>query len=339
MLDFLYDYDMYHFNDGKDYSKHIKDDHLDAGITLCDKLLEPSIMRYGPASVASGCCPFLDDPRNPLHGWKSRTGAAADLVFHDWVNQEKAPSHLCEDMDKNSDIEFDRLITYAGSEFICMGVKKNNNRYAFHENIRDFNNPENKPIYVTHGYTLEAKEKRKNIPVGNRAMWRRNEGETIYHSRRNLRAHHIRVSEYFTLLDFCHSLYGIEHNINTVPKINSTKVIYGARMFGEVLDPIVKEYGRISVLRGLEPKEMREDKNAKYHNWHIHDVDGSQHISVIFTSSVKIPESAFSHFAVAKVQISDKYVNDCGYVYQIDIKSFKILKAWSSGRKIILKNT
>ena len=96
----------------------------------------------------------------------------------------------------------------------------------------------------------------------------------------NLRTHHVRVGRYFNLLDFCRSGRAVEEGIDLVPKNaeNKDPAAYrpipeetAARSFAAVLDPLVEEFGRVSVVRGMETVGFADDKHAKLHLW---DRDG-----------------------------------------------------------------
>ena len=40
-----------------------------------------------------------------------------------------------------------------------------------------------------------------------------------------------------------------------------------AKRFAEILDPMVHQHGRVTVLRGMEPAEMSDDVDAGKHCW------------------------------------------------------------------------
>ena len=90
--------------------------------------------------------------------------------------------------------------------------------------------------------------------------------------RQVVRPWHVRVSEYFVLLDFCRNEKMFERGMVTVPPLTfrtANTVIKVARMFGEVLDPVKKHLGNISVVRGMEPKGFAEAEDARMqcHRW------------------------------------------------------------------------
>ena len=62
----------------------------------------------------------------------------------------------------------------------------------------------------------------------------------------------------------------LERGMVTVPPLTfrtANSVIKVARMFGEVLDPVKKYLGNISVVRGMEPEDFSRDDDAKYFRW------------------------------------------------------------------------
>lgn len=88
--------------------------------------------------------------------------------------------------------------------------------------------------------------------------------------RKVLRPWHVRVSETFVLLDFCRNERMFERGMVTVPPLTyrtANTVIKVARMFGEILDPVKKRLGNISVVRGMEPKGFASDEQMQRHRW------------------------------------------------------------------------
>lgn len=92
-----------------------------------------------------------------------------------------------------------------------------------------------------------------------------------------VRPWHVRVSDFFVLLDFCRNEMMLDtKNLSraeplvTVPPLTfrtANTVIKTARMFGEVLDPIKKCLGNISVVRGMEPKGFSDTPDADEYRW------------------------------------------------------------------------
>ena len=99
--------------------------------------------------------------------------------------------------------------------------------------------------------------------------------------RRLVRPWHVRVSETFVLLDFCRSENMLERGIATVPPLThrtANTVIKVARMFGEILDPVKKHLGNVSVVRGMEPEGFANDERMRRHRWipgpgNVHSVE------------------------------------------------------------------
>ena len=135
------------------------------------------------------------------------------------------------------------------------------------------------------GRTQTARTKRRSMPVADPQDWRREEGEGTGKAGKNLRAHHVRVGRYFVLLDFCRSVDGLRRGCKTVPPIKLSKwdfpEVKVARRFAEVLDPVVEEFGRISVIRGMEPQGMSDDSNAAYHRWFDNEAPSSRLVFLV----------------------------------------------------------
>ena len=271
LLDFLFDYSVYKSEYKVDFEKVFSNENMVEGQKFVDGLLQPLTDRYGPTSIADAFWPELFGKSGHYHSsphrWNKKYGAAADVVFHDHVNRDEAPIKLCHEIDRSSQV-FDRVITYAGSEFICLCYRKSRNRGALYENVRV---PGQVARLVNHGYRSSKRHRRQHKPLTERADWRRAEGEGIGKSGKRLRAHHIRVGRYFVLLDFCRSVDGLRRGIRTVPPITLSKwnfpEVETARRFAEVLDPVVEQHGRVTALRGREPAGMSDDADAAKHRW------------------------------------------------------------------------
>lgn len=265
MLDFMQDRALYHDPAPLDAKTILTDEVLNAGVDLCINLLEPLIEAYGPCSIAAGFC--LSDaghaPNTP-HQWSKSRGAAADACFHDWVNLDRAPIKLAEDMIQRR-MQFERLITYAGSEFICL-TWKHRRRFALYENLRIPG--QIKPAYIQHTRTMGNYD---SLPtsIPDRKDWRRAPNEVVYHTRRSLRPQHVRLGRYFTLLDFCRSELGLSAGIPWVLPVQAAKQAWYGRMFAQILDPVVAEIGRICVTQGaVTPQVARAmGKASKPFHW------------------------------------------------------------------------
>ena len=62
--------------------------------------------------------------------WSQEYGAAADVVVHSWVNQNKDPKGFKTAL-PGSNIEYHRFLSYShrGSEFICLASRSQGNKY------------------------------------------------------------------------------------------------------------------------------------------------------------------------------------------------------------------
>ena len=272
LLDFLFDHDVYRYGQPLDFQRVFTDGNLQTGQKFVDCLLQPLTDKYGPTSIAGAFWPekvrtWSGHYRSSPHQWNEQYGAAADVVFHDHVNRDEAPIKLCHEIDRSNQ-DFDWIITYAGSEFICFCYRESKNRTALYENVRV---PGEKAQYVQHGQSPSARRRRRDLLPAARPDWRRAEDEGVGKSGNRLRAHHIRVGRYFVLLDFCRSVEGLRRGIRTVPQITlrnwNTPEVKVARRFAEVLDPLVDKHGRVTVLRGMEPADMSNDADAHKHRW------------------------------------------------------------------------
>ena len=241
---------------------------------------------------------------NPVHRWSQEYGAAADVVVHSWANQNKNPRGFKESL-PGSNIEYHRFLSYPGSEFICLASRsQGNNKYARGKEKWDRRKPYThshgaksksncgyeKQLRVAESSWCEESDTGTEISMVGSVVFGREppKGKTpLHHSiveiegtvddvsdsgRQVVRPWHVRVSEYFVLLDFCRNEKMFERWMVTVPPLTfraANTVIKVARMFGEVLDPVKKHLGNISVVRGMEPKGFAEaeDGRARYHRW------------------------------------------------------------------------
>ena len=281
------------------------------GRYLCKTILDRIVEEHGPVSIAAGLW-FQDLPGQreahypvkPIHRWSQKYGAAADVVVHSWVNQNKNPTGFKEAL-PGSNIEYHRFLSYPGSEFICLASRsQGNNKYARGNKEWDRRKPYthshgaksksncgyDKQLRVAESSWCEESDTKPEISmVGSVVFGRKppNGKSPLHHSivevegtvddvsdsgRKVVRPWHVRVSEYFVLLDFCRNEKMFERRMVTVPPLtfrSANTVIKVARMFGEVLDPVKKHLGNISVVRGMEPKGFAEaeDARARYHRW------------------------------------------------------------------------
>lgn len=271
LLDFLADHDVYNSGKSLDLSQVLTDENLDGCEKFVEHLLGPLTEEYGPTSIAGGFWPegFRTEKghhKGP-HYWTEQHGTAADVVFHDWVYENRPPFHLACEVD-GSRIAYDRIISYAGSEFLCLSYLEGRNHKALRENIRL---PDGRGKGHPYGNTEDKRPWRRGAPFPDRPDWRRAEGQGVNGIPGRFRAQHVRVGRYFVLLDFCRSVEGLRRGICTVPRIRlknrECPQVCVSRMFAEVLDPVVGEFGRISVLRGMEPRPVSADADASHHRW------------------------------------------------------------------------
>ena len=212
LLDFLFDHAVYTWGHQIDFRNEFTEENMEEGRRFVENLLQPLTNKYGPTSIADGFWPekirgghYSASP----HRWNGKYGAAVDVVFHDHVNCEKAPIALCHDIDRSSQV-FHRMITYAGSEFICLCYRTAGNRDKILEYVRI---PGEEAERKNHGMA-RAKRRQQQTPDA-RLDWRRSEGEGVGKRGKRLRAHHIRVGRYFVLLDFCRSVVGLRKGYAT----------------------------------------------------------------------------------------------------------------------------
>jgi hypothetical protein len=337
LLDFMADHDLYTYGRPLDRDTIVKPEHIANATRLCQSLLEPMMELYGPISVAGGFWPGIvrtthGHHQQSPHKWLDATGAAADVVFHDWVNAERAPIDLLFDLDK-TDITYDRAIQYAGSEFVCLNVRGKNNRAALYENRWDSTSDAFKGKYINHGSTPKDRKSRAGMKRPITENWRRIEGGKVPHTRGRLRAHHIRTGQYFVLLDFCRSSAAISKGMSSVPPIDRVKPqIRYARMFSEVLDPCVKKFGRVTVLRGLEPKGLFSDDNAPMHRWLSSLADGLARCVVLLPQGVDSEDwmdELEKHEAVRDMEAFEHITE--AHAVAFVIQEFDPTVIWSSG--------
>lgn len=281
LMDFMHMRDVYTSRLPLPLETSMSVENLNCGREMCVELLEPMIDQFGPSSVCAGFTPQAIVERNGWlwpqpHRWTEELGAAADLIFHDWVNREWAPIYLCERVDKDQRLQWDRLITYCGSECMCIAFRGKRNRKALYENVRI---PGQKYQFKSYGTYPGPRSKRLTLPLPRRPDWRAAPGELISYST-GPRPHHQRVGLYFTVLDFCRSEVGLREGIPYVlpwygPE--NPQMDY-CRMFASVLDPLVARFGQISVVKGLLAKSIAAtDPVGSLHRW----IEGVQQIEFL----------------------------------------------------------
>lgn len=328
LLDFLYGHGTYTKvrNKGKiDLSSGITDENIREGRLLCRELLEPIIEEYeSPISIGEGLRMkgIRQETAHTPHGWTSSSGAAADIVVHDWVNEDKAPINFLRDLSIKG-IHYQRVISYAGSEFCCMAHKTSEMDYVLRENRLD--GEENRSGMNCKGYD-DWKRLAGSAPL-NRKNWRR-KPYTHHHGReKEVRPWHVRVSRYFVLHDFCRNLNMFSVGKPTIPELDQQTAkseIKVARMLGEVLDPVKKLLGNLSVVRGWEPEGFAENEgeDAERHRW----IAGlGKKYSVCFVTSVN-PDLGYKDILNNDDRVEVRNITEdlpCrGHLVHVDINDF-----------------
>lgn len=171
-----------------------------------------------------------------------------------------------------------------------MTLKGTGNRFAFYENRYEPGAQRGK--YINLGSTPADRRSRLTSRPYIPPVWRRRDGDPIPHTRGRLRAHHIRTGRYFVLLDFCRSPPALLKGVCMVPPVDRvpSQTLY-ARMFSEVLDPMVERFGRVTVLRGMEPKNFAADENALLHRWLPSLAEGKARCVVLLPEGVNSDEA------------------------------------------------
>ena len=336
LLDFLADYNVYNFHRPLDFSQIFTKENLTECEKFVNHFLDPLTEKYGPTSIAGGFWPEKVRKKGGHHEgsphcWTKQHGTAADVVFHDWVNKDRPPLHLACEVD-GSHTAYDRINSYLGSEFLCLCYRDNSNKRAFYENIRL---PNGRIHMAPYGDTVEKRPWRQGSPFPDRSNWRRAEGQGVASNR--FRAQHVRVGEYFVLLDFCRSVKGLQRGIRTVPNVTLRKwdfpEVHVSRMFSEVLDPIVRDFGRITVIRGIEPTGMSDDVDAPYHRWNASKSDCSRLVFLVQsdnrTMAIKDQLNQTPHVLCVNPDQHD----DDSVKIAVMIKHFSPKVHWTSAKK------
>ena len=220
-------------------------EHEDLAKGLCKHLLEPLMMdnRFGPISIADAFWPSVfkgghhqaNAFRPDKHRWAGGE-ATVDIALYRLADEGKTGPALKRAVEEVKTIDGcrDRVLCYPNTEFVCVTFKPEGAK----KNSRGF----------------------------------------ISNKLQNLRAHHVRVGRYFNLLDFCRNGWAVEKGCDLVPKgaenndgcdYSSVPEEAAARCFAAALDPLVEqlEFGRISVVRGMETAEFAKDEHAELHRW------------------------------------------------------------------------
>lgn len=263
----------------------VTDERMAEGRALFETVIEPLIAELGPASIASGFR-FPGNRRTP-HYWNAELGACVDIAFHEYFNAGNSPISVLNIISKLG-LPFERFISYAGSEYICLSHRIKYNRHAVYENILPTNRSGNtKPFFntisnkPTEFNALFDDHSPEDGPVLTAQNWRRAQGQPIYHTRRKLRAQHVRVGRYFNLLDFARCEAAAHDGAPWCPPVyeahdrldaeGDTPGLTVCRMAAELLEETVAQLGRVSVTKGFMPRalahfEVGRDR-AALHTW------------------------------------------------------------------------
>ena len=281
------------------------------GKFFCKEVLESIVENHGPVSIAAGMW-FKELPgqrgahESPSpHQWNRKSGAAADIVVHSWVNDGKSPKYFLETL-PGKNIEYHRAIHYKGSEFFCVASRRCGNDGTLSGSGRK-TDWRREPYTHSQGWNLKhnmgyerrlreaesswtgdtaegigshlagsvvyGRKPPKGLPPLDHSIVEVPEDAFDDHpadGRKLVRPWHVRVSKNFVLLDFCRNERMFERRLVTVPPLTlrtANSVIKVARMFGEILDPVKEHLGNISVVRGMEPEGFVGDKRMHNHRW------------------------------------------------------------------------
>ena len=262
LLDFMADHEVYRSRRALAFNEIWNDEHDALAKGLCNDLLEPLMMdeRIGPISIADAFWPSVfksghhqtKASRPNKHRWAGGE-ATVDIALYRLVDEGKRGRDLKEAVERVQAIDGcrDRVLSYPETEFVCVTFKPEGARKC-----------------------------------GQHGTWKA----------QNLRAHHVRVGRHFNLLDFCRNGRAVEEGIDLVPrKAENSERTYclipeetAARSFAAALDPLVENFGRISIVRGMEKNGFADDGHAELHRW---DLDGPWRVEFVLPQGVE-PERA-----------------------------------------------
>ena len=241
LLDFLADHEVYRSERPLAFGEIWNEEHDKLARGLCNDLLEPLMMdeRIGPISIADAF-------------WPSVFGTG-----HYQANTSRPNKHRWAGGEASVDISLYRLVDE--------GKKGTDLREAL-LGIAAIDGCLDRVISYSDTEFVCVTFKAEDAKIQRR-----------HGKRENLRAHHVRVGNYFNLLDFCRNGRAVEEGIDLVPKnAESRERCYraipeekAARSVAAALDPLVEKLGRVSVIRGMETAGFADnkDENAKLHRW------------------------------------------------------------------------
>jgi len=228
-------------------------DHLLEGALLAD-FLEDRAGDLGPFSICYGfISPELSkhivkyqDPNKPsYHRWDA--GAAIDVCYHMFLEQY-APIQFLAGLHQES-IQFSRVITYAESEWVCIGTRiserDKTSRLAMYENRYVGTR---KPKYVRYSDNQDTRTSQLVDAVN--ALedhdWR-GRGWPSYHGGGLRQFEHYRVSRFTHVIDYLYDKNLVHKGMkNTPPLLNKEKFerwLEIAKMAGSVIDTATHHNG------------------------------------------------------------------------------------------------
>lgn len=304
------------------------DPRLDNARSLCQTALEPLMRSYGPLSISYG---FIDpelsrhivkyqDPDKPSHHrWD--LGAAADVLFHDFVSREPAsqrditaPIGLAHQIEQVG-TPYSRLITYSESPYLCLAlsaaeIEAGNPRKAFYEN-RFLGVPKVKPQYLQ--YSSPAAKQRAAQTLEERGLphpWQGG-GYPSYHGGGFRQAQHIRVSKYTMVSDWLINLKSIALGEKNPPDLTKDSVQDSFAAAGLVYDRLLDVLGvpHLSILQGFI--HNRNSNYATVGSWYRtrpffrvgtpYSLDAGEVVALLKSSG--IPGTTFTHIDTHSVGV------------------------------------
>lgn len=281
---------------------------LDEAKYLCESVLEPLLLTYGPMSVGYGyISPELSrrivkyqDPELPsYHRWDK--GAAADVVVHSQVRR-RAPVMLAHDIDEQFD--YSRMITYSESPYICLATQlceKSTPRKAFYEN-RYMGVPKGKPLFVKKSATQAGRLKQRDELVLSHD-WR-GAGYPTYHGGGVKQLHHIRTSRFSMVSDFLFSVEAVAEGIPNMPKLYINQSVFESA--GEAYDTLLRtlDVPRLSIIRAYEAPRFNVDDLFSWKEFFAIDFKPPSYLSAEYVGNVAtgLMSGRFSTVSVDNVE-------------------------------------
>ena len=234
---------------------------------LCTELLEPLVMdrRFGPISVADAFWPASVFPSKsghlgsgskssgPKHRWTGGE-ATVDIALYRLVDEGRRGSDLRKAVLSTNSIDAcrDRVMSYPGTEFVCVTFKRNGASKCGSHYARKMQNLRAHHVRVGRYFNL------LDFCRNGRAV---EEGKDLVPT-------------------------GAENNDGVVYRPVAEEA--AARSFAAALDPMVEQVGRVSVVRGIETAGFSDDEHARLHRW---DLDGPWRLVFVLPKGAS-PEQA-----------------------------------------------